>query len=294
MGDRPDIAIIGPGVVGTTLGILAGRAGYRVVGLAGRTREKAQKAAEAIAVGSRVGPAAEIAAAAGLVLLTVPDDVIEPLCRELASAGAFARGAVVAHCCGALASDILAPAREKCGAAVGSMHPLQTFPNVAAGIEKFPGTYCFCEGDEQAVAVLEALAQAMGGRPVRMSSAGKGLYHASAVMACNYFTALLDAALATAEHADIPRDKAVAALEPLIRATLENIMAGGPAKALTGPIARGDDGLVARQYRQVAAADERLGGVYRALGAWTVELALRKGSIDEGKARRLRKLFSEG
>jgi len=111
-------------------------------------------------------------------------------------------------------------------------------------------------------------------------------------MACNYLTALLDAALATAERAEIPRDQARAALTPLVRATLENIFSLGTAKALTGPIARGDDSLVARQYRDVAAADPALGEIYRALGAWTVGVALRKGTIGEPEAARLRAIFS--
>jgi len=127
---------------------------------------------------------------------------------------------------------------------------------------------------------------------VRMSSAGKLLYHASAVMACNYLTALLDAALATAACADIPAERAADALQPLVRATLTNVFSAGTAAALTGPIARGDDGLVERQFRDVAAADARLGEIYRALGAWTVELALRKGTIDEAKADRLRAVFA--
>ena len=287
MSDKPDIAIIGPGRVGTTLGILAARAGYRVAGVAGRTAEKTSAAAAKIGPDVSVGPAAKVAAAGKLVLLTVGDDAIEGVCRELAEAAAFGKGAIVAHCSGAISSEVLAPAR-KCGAAVGSMHPLQTFPNVEAGVAKFPGTFCFCEGDDEAAAALEAFAECLGGKPVRMSSAGKLLYHASAVMACNYMTGLLDAALATAEHAEIPRDQARDALEPLVRATLDNIFSHGTAEALTGPIARGDDRLVARQLADLDAADGKLGDIYRALGQWTIDLALRKAAIDEAKAECLR------
>jgi len=290
--DKPDIAIVGPGVVGTTLGILASRAGYRVVGVAGRSEDRSRASAEAIGAGVRVGTAGEIARSAGLVLLTVPDDAIERVCLQLAVEGAFAPGAVVAHCCGALPGDILAPARDRCGAAIGSMHPLQTFPDPADAVRSFAGTFCFCEGDPRAVAVLKRFAEDIGGQVVVMDSGGKLLYHASAVMAGNYLTALLDAALATAERAGIPRDRAAAALEPLVRAAVENVLAAGTAKALTGPIARGDEVLVARQFRAVSEADERLGGVYRALGAWTVELALRKGSINDAQAARLRGILT--
>ena len=288
MSYKPDIAIIGPGVVGTTLGVLAARAGYPIAGVAGRSEASARAAVERMGVDAPTGPAEEVAAAGKLVLLTVDDNAIASLCERLAKAGAFADGAIVAHCCGAMPGEILAPARD-CGAAIGSMHPLQTFPDVEAGLAKFAGTYCFCEGDDDAVAALAALAEAIGGKPVRISSQGKLLYHAAAVMACNYLIALLDAALATAEHADIPREQARDALEPLIRATLDNVLAQGPAEALTGPIARGDDQLIARQLADVEAADTKLGDIYRALGQWTIDLALRKGTIDEAKAELLRK-----
>jgi len=291
--NRPDIAIIGPGVVGTTLGILSVRAGYRVIGVAGRSLARARAAAEAIGADVRVGPAEEIAAAGQLVLLTVADDAIERVCARLAEARAFARGSVVAHCCGAISSEVLAPARGRCGAAVGSMHPLQTFPSVPAGLERFPGTHCFCEGDDAAVTVLEALAEAVGARPVRISTAGKSLYHAAAVMASNYLIALLDASLDSAEAAGIAREAALAALTPLVRATVENVADLGPAEALTGPIARGDEQLVARQLRDLVAARPELAAIYRTLGRRTVELALRKGSLDPQQAARLRALLSE-
>ncbi len=292
MNERPHIAIVGPGVVGTTLGILAARAGYRVVGIAGRDEARARAAAEAIGPGVRAGKSDQISPAGGLVLLTISDDAIECVCRELASVGAFARGAIVAHCAGAISSDVLAPARECCAAAVGSMHPLQTFPNVAASLEKFPGTYCFCEGDDAAVAALMAFAEAVGGKPVRMPSSGKLLYHAAAVFASNYLAALLDASLTAAEHAGIRRADALAALAPLVRATAHNVMAEGPARALTGPIARGDEELIARQLREVATADADLGKIYKLLGARAVELAVRKGTIDAAVAARLRTLLA--
>lgn len=285
---KPDIVIIGPGTVGTTLAILAAKAGYRVAAMGGRNADSLQAAAEVVGTTIRRGPPDEVAGLGGLVLLTVPDDAIAPLCRDLAAGHAFAPGAVVAHCSGALASDVLSPARGN-GCHVASLHPLQTFPSVEAGLRKFAGTYCFCEGDPYGLAVVEKLAADLGGRPVRMNAQGKLLYHAAAVFASNYFVGLVDAAVASAGHAGIAQADALAALAPLVKATAENVFAEGPEEALTGPIARGDAGLVARQYHDVTAADPRLGELYRLLGLWTIDLALRKGSIDKPKAQELRR-----
>lgn len=283
-----DISIIGPGRVGTAIGVLAARAGWPVVAVAGRRAETARAAAEAIGHGAGVRSPAEAAAAGRLVLLTVPDDAIAAVCEELAAAGAFAAGAVVAHCSGALASEVLSPARQRCRCEIGSMHPLQTFPTAAAAIRQMAGTHCFCEGDPPAVAVLERLAGAVGARPVRIDAAGKARYHAAAVMACNYLVALMEAAAALAESAGIDRATWLSAAGPLVRSTVDNVLRTGPVEALTGPIARGDVETVTRHAEAMREAQPLLRELYAAAGRWTLELARSKGTLDAAKVDAIR------
>ena len=290
MKSAPDMAIIGPGKVGTAIGLLARRAGWPVVAIAGRNRRRAAAAARIIGGGVRVGTAAESAGKAGLVLLSVPDDQIRNVCDALAADGAFLPGAVVAHCCGALGSDVLASAR-RCGCRVGSIHPLATFPTVRDAVKRLAGTYCFIEGDGPAVTVLTRLARAVGGRAVRIAPNAKPLYHAAAVTACNYLTALMDAAATMCRRAGVGPRAAWAALEPLVRATLENIWSLGPAKALTGPIARGDAATVAGHLQALRDAPGDLRDLYVALGRWTVDLAGRKGTLSTAKAAEIRRLL---
>ena len=287
MTDAPAIAIIGPGVVGTALGVLARRAGLPVTAIGGRQFAAAARAAERI--GGDVAPMTiEAAAGAGdLVLLCVSDDAIEAVCGQLADAKAFGEGVIVAHCSGALSSDALSAAREL-GCSVGSMHPLQTFPTADAAVGRFAGVYCFCEGDNDAVAALTALAEAIGGQPVRVSSAGKALYHAAAVMAGNYTTALLDAAVEMCRQADIDPQAAQAALSVLAAATADNARTMDLAASLTGPIARGDVGTIRRHLAAMADCPADVTHLYCVAGLRTVDLALRKGTIDDHTARELR------
>ena len=289
-----DIAIVGPGKVGTAIGVLAARAGRSVVAVAGRDPARARAAAEQIGPPARACTPLEAAAACDLVLLTVGDQAIQPLCESLAEARAFRRGAVVAHCCGALPSDVLASARTSAGCYVGSMHPLQTFPTAERAVAGFGGTYCFCEGDGPAVAALMELAQAIGGRPVQMDSAGKALYHAGAAMACNHLSALMDAAAALLVAAGIEGETALAALGPLAAATLANVAEMGPAAALTGPVARGDVATVGRHLAAMRAVPDDLQAFYRAAARWTIALARRKGTIDETTAETLRQYLTSG
>jgi predicted short-subunit dehydrogenase-like oxidoreductase (DUF2520 family) len=288
MAPLPDISILGPGKVGTAIGILAARAGLRVAMVGGRDVGRAKASAGAIGPGVRAGTLDQAARAGGLVVLTVADDAIAPVCAALAKRRSVRRGTVVVHCSGALGSDVLAPLRESCSARVASMHVLQTFPTVRAAVRKVPGSYFFCEGDRQALTVVRGLVKALEGRLVVLGSKGKVVYHAAAVVASNYLTTLMDAAFDLMRSAGIARETARKALEPLVRATVDNVFSMGPAEALTGPIARGDAQTVRGHAEAIVATGDRwLPGIYRGLGGKAIDLALRKGSIDFGQAMRL-------
>ena len=293
----PDIAIIGPGKVGSAIAVLAAKAGYRIASIGARDRRTATRAAATIKGRPVVEDIPTAAASAQIVLLSVTDSAIQPLCDELAGMGAFTPGCIVAHCCGALGSDILHSAKELCSCRIASMHPLQTFPSAQAAVKSMKGAHFFCEGDASAVSALKKLIRAIGGQAVELAGAAvnpraKALYHASACIASNYLVALMDAALATAQLAGLPADQAWAGLEKLVLATLNNISTVGPADALTGPIARGDVATV-KKHLDALAGNKELTGLYRAMGRWTVQLASRKGSIDKPTIRRLSALFGQ-
>jgi len=289
----PDISIIGPGRVGTAIGVLAVRANLAVVAVAGGAPGQAEAAAAAIGGDAGSCSPQEAAGAGGLVLLTVPDDAIARVCQELADAGAFSPGTVVAHCCGALGSDALTPARDRCGCLLGSLHPLQTFPTAAAAISHLPGSWCFCEGDSPAVEVLEALAGAIGAHAVRIDPAAKPMYHAAGVMACNYLVALMDAAACLAAAAGVDRATWQAAAGAIVQATVDNVAKLGPQAALTGPIARGDVQTVARHVRALAGEPRALRHLYAAAGHYTVDLALRNGTLGRQAADEIRRRLDE-
>jgi predicted short-subunit dehydrogenase-like oxidoreductase (DUF2520 family) len=110
--------------------------------------------------------------------------------------------------------------------------------------------------------------------------------HASAVVASNYLVALIDAATKLAQRAGLSRRRAMEALGPLVRATVDNVLRLGPERALTGPIERGDVGTI-RRHLSAIGPDRRLRRLYAALGAWTAGLAHRKGSISRPVANRI-------
>ena len=79
--------------------------------------------------------------------------------------------------------------------------------------------------------------------------------------------------------------------EALVRDTLDNVFKLGTMNALTGPIARGDHAVVARQLDALQAADAPLAEVYRALGVVAVELSRQQGGASEAALTILRDLL---
>jgi predicted short-subunit dehydrogenase-like oxidoreductase (DUF2520 family) len=282
MKSKPTISIIGPGVVGSTLGRTLRRVGYTIAAVAGGSDET-RTAELARAIDASDASTAQAAAAGELVLLSVPDAAIQRVCDQLAAAGALGHRPMLAHCSGALDTSVLQSARDA-GCAVGSMHPLQTFPSVEAAIARLPGTWWFIEGDEAALPAMDAIATHTGGRAVRIDPAGKAIYHAAAVMSANYLTTVLDAALEMYERVGLDRDIARKAIAPIVRATVENVLQHDTADALSGPIARGDVETVDAHLTALDTLEGDFAALYRRIGLRTVRIARRRGSIDDAMA----------
>lgn len=283
-------AIVGAGKVGTALARLLSKAGYEFAGAASRTLQSAQAACSLAGGGQAATTPAEVTREADLVFITTLDDVIQDVFANIARAGAFRPGAVVAHCSGAHSSGVLvAPGAE--GVHAGSFHPLQTFATADETVGLLPGSYCCIEGDETATTLLGQVAADLRMHPLAIASEDKALYHAAAVMSCNYLVALQNAAVGLMEAAGISRQEALRALLPLIEGTVHNLGAVGLADSLTGPVSRGDAGTVRRHVEAISSRRPELLPLYRLLGLEAVRVALAKGTLRPDGAEELRRLL---
>jgi predicted short-subunit dehydrogenase-like oxidoreductase (DUF2520 family) len=282
--------VIGAGRVGRALAALFHRAAvFELQSIASRTFD----AAAAAAAFAGAGAAAEridAMPAADVWLVTTPDRAIAQAARILADAGLLRAGDVVFHCSGALASGELAAAAA-CGAHVASVHPLKTFAAPDEAVRTFAGTPCVAEGDAQALQVLEPAFDRLGARVLHIGSAGKTLYHAASVIVCNDLVALLETGLRCYERAGIPRTDALPLIEPIVRETVAHVFGAGTVRALTGPISRGDETIVARHVQALDATDAQAAAVYRALGLAAVELAKAQGGAPDEALARIRALL---
>jgi predicted short-subunit dehydrogenase-like oxidoreductase (DUF2520 family) len=188
---------------------------------------------------------------ADVVLLCVPDGEIA------AAAAAIAPGPLVGHCSGATGLDVLAP-HEAFG-----LHPLMTITRAGG---EFAGAGAAVAGtSDRALALARGLAERLGMRPFEIADEDRAAYHAGAAIASNFLIALETAAQRVA---GIDRELLV----PLVRATVETWAAEGAA-ALTGPIARGDEGTVARHREAIAERAPDLLALYDVLADATREVA---------------------
>jgi predicted short-subunit dehydrogenase-like oxidoreductase (DUF2520 family) len=216
-----------------------------------------------------------------VVILAVPDDAIAPLARILAATAAIHSDQVVLHVSGSLDQNALS-ALAVSGAALGSLHPLQTLVEPERASEHLRGAWAAIEGAPRAIAMAERLAQDIGLRPFHLRPGNKAVYHAGAVFASNYFVLVEAIAQRLLEQAGLRKDEAWAALVPLVRGTFENLVRVGPAGALTGPVVRGDGETLARHLAVLPDAE---GAVYRVLARTMLDLVRHRGLAPDVIAR---------
>jgi len=281
------IGFIGAGTVGTALAVRLSQKGYPVVAVSSRRFQSAQRLAGMVPGCHPWESLQEVADRAELVFVTTPDDAI----LQTVSQVNWHPGQNVVHCSGADSLLSLEPARWA-GARVGSFHPLQTFASVTQAIENLPGSTFALEAEEPLLETLKELATALEGKWVVLRGDEKVLYHAAAVIACNYMVTLVKLSCDLWQSFGVSPEEATQALLPLLRGTMNNIGNVGLPNCLTGPIARGDLGTITKHLNALEKTNPEILSTYRELGLKTVPIALAKGRINPEKAEALKELLN--
>jgi predicted short-subunit dehydrogenase-like oxidoreductase (DUF2520 family) len=257
------LAIIGAGRVGRSLGRRFRELGWKIGSIVTRSDVSARKAVRFIGAG-RAHPAVSRAVfASRVILLATPDDQIAVVAGDLAHIGADElRGKVVLHTSGAQGADVLSVLKAQ-GAAVGSIHPLQSFNGVS--VPSLEGRVFAVDGDSQAIHVARQMARSLGGSPVRIASEKKTLYHAAAAMAAGHMLAVEEAAAQLLVSLGMRRSEAVRALLSLTRQVLDNFEGLGPRASWTGPLSRGDFKVVQAHLNALRESPEEFATAYAAL-----------------------------
>jgi predicted short-subunit dehydrogenase-like oxidoreductase (DUF2520 family) len=283
------LSIIGAGRVGRALGRRLRELGWKIGAVVASSESSARKAVRSIGAGRSHAFLTRQVLAAQVILITTPDRCMAEIAEDLARIGAEElRGKIVLHTSGALSSDVLLSVR-RCGAAVGSMHPLQTFSGVE--VPPLEGRVFAIEGDTAAVRMARQIARALGAVPVLIDGSKKPLYHAAGALAAGSVLALMEAATRLMAAAGMKRRETVRALLPLTRQVLENFERLGPRAAWTGPLSRGDYGVVVAhteamkdlpaEFRQAYEEVNRLAALVLAQDSEAMQAELEKVAVNK-------------
>lgn len=234
------VRLIGPGRAGRSLAGALGDVGCEVRGLLGR-HDDVSAAAEGV----------------DLLVLATPDAAL----GAVSGAVRPVEHTVVLHMSGALGLDVLAPHRRR-----AALHPLAPLPSPEVGRVRLRSGITFAVAGDP---LARQLAVVLGGRVMEVDDTQRAAYHAAACIASNHLVALLGQVERVACDAGLELDPFVG----LARAALVDVAELGPAAALTGPAARGDEGTIAR-HRAVLDPEELPG--YDAGVALARRLALRR------------------
>jgi predicted short-subunit dehydrogenase-like oxidoreductase (DUF2520 family) len=234
-----------------------------------------------------------------IVFLTVPDDSLLSMAEELARAGANIPSTVAfVHASGAAPLGVLAPLRTR--HAVGSFHPLQSFPEPRPP-DSLRGIVIGVDASTRGLQrQLERLARDVGASPKRVEDSARVVYHAAAVLASNYVDALIGQAVSLLTGLGWTEKEAAAGLLPLAEGALANVRKRGAVAALTGPIRRGDVTTVQRHLAAMATLDRaarapgepRLADLYRMLGLIALGIAEEAG-LEPAAARRMHRALTQ-
>jgi predicted short-subunit dehydrogenase-like oxidoreductase (DUF2520 family) len=110
-------------------------------------------------------------------------------------------------------------------------------------------------------------------------------------MASNYLVTLLSLVEEIYRHLGMEGEEAIRSFWPLVRGTIKNIEATGTAKSLTGPIARGDIGTIRGHLKILGEKMPRLLDLYREMGFFTVDIALRNNTLPSDRVEEIRSLL---
>ena len=241
------VRIIGPGRAGTSLALALTNVGWDVAPMLGRHDD-----------------VTEAATGVQLLVLATPDDVIDDVSARVRPV----ESTVVAHLSGSLGLGALTGHERR-----AAVHPLVALPTPEIGARRLVGAWYAVAGDQLADKVVAAL----GGRAFVVDDDHRAAYHAAAVIASNHLVALMGQVQRLADEVDVPFE----AYLDLAAATLANVGDLGPARALTGPAARGDEATIRRHLRALPTAERK---AYRGMADAARRLAAR--AADPGDAER--------
>lgn len=261
-----NIGFIGAGRVGCSMGKYFVEGGYSVAGYADCDADAAVDAA-AFTHTKYYAKTEELVHDSDMIFVTVSDDVIGDLWNQIKNMPIAKK--IICHTSGSVASTIFSGI-SLTGAYGYSVHPLYAVHSKRTSYRELSHAVFTIEGDKEKLPVIRELFESLGNHVEVIRADVKPKYHAAAVFASNYVTALAGISAKLLKECGFSDKAAEQAYLPLMRGNVENIAQAGISGALTGPIDRNDATTV---QRHKACLDREIWNVYRMLAGELLEAA---------------------
>ena len=271
------ISFIGAGKVGRALGLYFKQKGFDVAGYYSRTYDHALNAGQ-LTNSKPFKTIPELLKESSMVWITVSDDAIESLGKEISEMHIPSCIEAFIHTSGVHSSKALLPLCNK-GFNTYSAHPLMAFGNPQESKERLNEAYFSLEtkikelSENKQDNYMINFFERTGNNVLTIDPDKKELYHCAATVLSNYLVTLLNMSYEMFEKSGMDKSVIKEATAPLLNSTLKNIVESDEMKnALTGPIKRGDKATVIKHLQTLRKFMPNKSIVYKELGKETMDM----------------------
>jgi len=229
------IAIIGAGKLAFSLTPALVKTGHPVQSIISRNLGSARSLAKKNSIPHYSNLINNIPQEIGIFFLTVPDGEIKKVADSLSKLKKNFGNCICIHFSGVENIDSL-NTLEKKGCSTGSLHIIRPFPSKnIVDIKNFPAS--IEANDNRSMKYLNQLCKRLKLKPHSVNSNEKVLHHLAAVHSSNFLVGNLFTAFSLIDSkSSLPK----VVLRQTTQTALDNVFKLSPAKALSGPIDRGD------------------------------------------------------
>jgi len=229
------IAIIGAGKLAYSLSSALVKSGYNVQSIVSKKLNSAKSLASDFSIPQYSNSLKKIPQEVNVFFLTVPDGEIKATVEALSKVKKDFAGCVCIHFSGVENISVL-KSLEKKGCATGSLHIIRPFPS--KNVVDLKNSPASTETEsKQAKTFLLQLCRKLKLKPHTINSGEKVFHHLAAVHSSNFLVGnLFNAFYLISSKNNLPKN----ILRQTTQSALDNVFKLSPAKALSGPIDRGD------------------------------------------------------
>ena len=220
------------------------------------------------------------------IYLTVSDNAIEPLFREL-DAKYDLTGKTVCHTSGAMSSKAFADSKHEVYGY--SVHPNFAVSDKLTSYLNFQNAFITIEGSHQHLGEIVEFYRDIGLHVGVISAESKPKYHAASVFASNFVCGIYGTAIRLLTECGFSDESAHMALKGLFLGNATGVAERGPVAQLTGPAERCDTKTINKHLEVLSDQDAEL---YKLLTSETLTLAKEK-NVDRDYSELERLLTAE-